>query len=369
MIDEKFIAVRTLALAGLILAMAVTTTGCGGSDGDDDGGAEPAAETASGEADPVGDAGDTGEVHFGGDAADEATRTADGAAAQDNEGGAGDGTASGDVVATVDGVPLAMADFQRQAFDTQRYFVERGLDPNSEDGQRELLALRRQVLLDMINQTLIETAATQMGIDVTREEAEASIEGYRESVGDEGAFEESIANAGTTLEEVIEMERRQLIGQRFVDRITEDVPESATFVRARHILCEAEADCDVALTRLRSGEDFAAVAADVSVDEITAENGGDLDWIPAIDGVEYLPSSTMEAAIRALRPGEISGVISTEFGYHIIEVTETDPSRPLTEELRFQLRDKKVQEWLAEQRRQADIEVFIDDLKDIVEPR
>ncbi len=270
-----------------------------------------------------------------------------------------------EVIATVNGEPLAMADFQRQAFDTQRYYVEQGLDPNTEEGRAELLILRRQVLVDMINQVLVEQAATELGITVTADEAEASVAAHEEELGDEG-FDASLAAAGTTREDVLEMERKSLMGQRFVDTLTADIPAEAEFVHIRHILCVDAEACEAALDRLNTGEDFETVAAAISIDEVTAERGGDLDWIPRIEGATYLPSPEMESALKPLGEGERSGVFASDFGFHVLEVVEVDPTRALTDDQRFQLVDKAVQDWLAEERAAADIVIYIEDLRDVV---
>lgn len=270
------------------------------------------------------------------------------------------------LAATVNGLPITMSEFQRQAFDTQRFFVEQGIDPNSEDGQRELLALRRQVFLDMINQVLVEQAAQELGIVVTDEEVQASLAATREQLGGDAAFEASMSAADTTMEDVVAMERNGLLGQRVFDAVTSEAPATAPFVRARHILCNDEAACQQALARLDAGEDFATVAREVSVDALTAPRGGDLEWIPRLEGFTYLPSADVQAAILKLSPGQRSGVVHTDFGYHVIEVVEEDPSREIDPERRSELRARAMQGWLADRRAAADIVVYLDDLKDVV---
>lgn len=278
-------------------------------------------------------------------------------------------TETGDLVATVNGAPIALAEFQRQAFDTQRFFVEQGLDPNSEEGTRELLALRRQLLLDMINQALVEQAAAEMGIEISDEEVRQSLDRTREALGGDAAFEASMQAADTTEEEIVAMERSGLLGQRVFDAVTDEAPETAPFVRARHILCGDEAACQQALARLEAGEDFEAVAREVSVDALTAPLGGDLEWIPRLEGFVYLPSAELQEAILALRPGQRSAVVHTDFGYHVIEVVEEDPSREIDPERRSELRARAMQTWLAERRAASDIVVYLDDLKDVVAER
>lgn len=347
---STFTIVVTVLLA---LGLASMSVACGGG-GQDAGGAEQDAGEVPTQAPSDAAAGEP----------DTDGAPADGAADPALE-APGDDEAAPEVIATVNGEPLAMADFQRQAFDTQRFFVERGLDPNTDAGRAELMTLRRQVLVDMINQVLIDQAAAELGITVTAEEAEAIVAAHEAELGAEG-FEQSLAAAGTTREDVLEMERKSLMGQRFVETLTADVPAEAEFVRARHILCESEEDCQAALERLRAGEDFATVAAEVSIDEMTAERGGDLDWVPRVEGATYLPSPQMEAALRALDAGGRSDVFASDFGYHVLEVVEVDPARALSDDQRFQLVDKAVQDWLAEERAAADIVIYIEDLRDVV---
>ncbi len=268
-----------------------------------------------------------------------------------------------DLVASVNGMGLPVAEFQRQAFDTQRFFVDRGLDPSTEEGQNELMALRRSVLLDMIHQSLIEQAAAEMNIRASDEEVQSSLDAYEEAVA------ETLDRTDVSEEDVIEMERKAIVGRKFVDAISQDVPTTARFYHARHVLCAQRAPCEAALTRLEAGEEFADVAAELSDDVTTADRGGDLDWIPQMDGVNILPSPVLEAAIFALGAGERSSLIESDFGYHVVEVVEIDDERALEDEQRFQLRQRSVQEWLAQQVRDADIIIYPDDLKDTVAAR
>jgi parvulin-like peptidyl-prolyl isomerase len=274
------------------------------------------------------------------------------------QGATGGGQA--ELVASVNGKPILLAEFQRQAWDTQRYFVDQGgIDPSSPEGQQQLLYLRRQVLSDMINQALLEQAAAEMKISATAEEAETSLQSYIEQIGGEAEFEKSLTETGATRDEVLEMERASLIGKKMLEQIAADVPETAEFVHARHILCETEADCQAALARLEAGEDFATVAREVSQDETTKDRGGDLDWVTR--GTS--PSQKLEEAMFALEAGERSAVIQTDFGFHVIELIERDPERALDEAQRVQLKEKKLAEWQAERRAQADIVIYVEDLK------
>jgi parvulin-like peptidyl-prolyl isomerase len=276
-------------------------------------------------------------------------------------GESGTGAVLGDAIATVNGEQIPLAEFQRQVFDTQRFYVEQGLDPNTEEGQSQLLHLRKQVLDDMINQVLVEQAARELGVVATEEDIAARMASYVEQFGSEDALAASLSETGTSKDEIAKMERASIIGQKMLDKITADVPTTAEFVHARHILCDSQEACTSALERLAAGESFATVATDVSKDDTSAQRGGDLDWVAR----GMLPSQQLEDEIFRLAPGERSGVVATDFGFHVIEVIERDASRELSVEQRYTLREKRLMEWLADRRRQSHIEVFVADLRDL----
>ena len=102
------------------------------------------------------------------------------------------------------------------------------------------------------------------------------------------------------------------------------------------------------------GEDFSAVAEEVSEDPGSKEEGGDLGWhsrgdfVPAFDEVAF-----------SLTPGQIyTEVVQSQFGYHIIKLEEYDPTREL-EEYALQMRKSQVlQDWLVEQKETAEIERY-----------
>jgi peptidyl-prolyl cis-trans isomerase C len=105
-------------------------------------------------------------------------------------------------------------------------------------------------------------------------------------------------------------------------------------VRARHILirvqgspvplkpgtrdltdAEALAKAQALLLKIKAGGDFATIAASESDDTASSMNGGDLGWFPK---GQMVP--TFEEAAFQLKPGQISGLVRSPFGYHIIKV-------------------------------------------------
>ena len=95
--------------------------------------------------------------------------------------------------------------------------------------------------------------------------------------------------------------------------------------RVSHILIEfgedeaaAKGQIEGLLDIARTGADFAALARDNSADTFSAENGGDLDWIER----GQMDPAFEEAAYSLENTGDMSGIVKTEFGFHIIKLTD-----------------------------------------------
>lgn len=356
---------RQWTALAITLTTGIALAACTGQDttpsNDDAGGSAPTTASDAGET----TGGANGATPAAGDASAGGETGAGATAAPESEAASTGGASADEIIATVNGEPIALSEFQRQAFDTQRYFVDQGgIDPNTADGQKQLLFLRRQVLSDMINQTLIEQAAAELGITATDDEIQASLQKYIDELGGEDKFEQSLVDTGSTREQVTAMERAGIIGKKMLDQIAGDVPTTAEFVHARHVLCKTADACQDALLRLDGGEDFAAVAKDVSEDPTTRDRGGDLDWVTR----GMLPSQQLEDALFGLEAGARSNVVQTDFGFHVIELIERDPERALDEAQRTRLKEKRLIAWQDERRKAAKIEIMVDDLKDAANP-
>jgi len=132
----------------------------------------------------------------------------------------------------------------------------------------------------------------------------------------------------------------------------EDQYSTPEQVRASHILLKTEGKDDASvkakaedlLKQARAGADFAELAKKNSEDEASAKNGGDLDYFGK---GRMVPE--FDAAVFAMQPGQISDLVKTQYGYHIIKLIDKKPAttRPLAQ-VRQQLNDQ-----LAYQRAQA----------------
>lgn len=132
------------------------------------------------------------------------------------------------------------------------------------------------------------------------------------------------------------------------DEIINAVPTAVEQVRARQIFAQTQAGAERALTSLNSGTSFDDLAWQYS-----PETGGELGWFPR----GYLLYPDIEAAAFLLAPGEHSGIIQTEIGYHIIQVMERSDAHPLTTDARLSLQTQALAQWLEARRAEAKIDL------------
>jgi peptidyl-prolyl cis-trans isomerase D len=152
--------------------------------------------------------------------------------------------------------------------------------------------------------------------------------------------------------ELRELIKSQLLREKVTAEITKDVKADAEQVWARHILVATEEEANAVRERLLAGEEFAKVAAEVSTDESNKDQGGDLQWFTR----EKMVAPFSEAAFN-LHVGEISQPVSTDFGFHIIQVIAHEV-RPLSAEELQQAKDTAFSSWIDTKRTELQVETF-----------
>lgn len=235
------------------------------------------------------------------------------------------------IVARVNGTEITLPDFQRTL---TRYEQQQ---PDVADAS----VLQTSVLNTMIEQVLIEQAAVERQITVSEEELDAEIQSNIQLAGSDAAWQEWLQTNQYTEEEFRETLRDALMTGRVLESVTQDLHGNVPHVHARHILVETEAEATELLNRIGNGEDFATLAAQYSLDETTARQGGDLGWFTED---ELLEPSLAQAAF-ALQPNMVTGPIQTMLGYHIIQTLERD-DRPISEERMPEVMQARFERWV-----------------------
>jgi peptidyl-prolyl cis-trans isomerase C len=127
-------------------------------------------------------------------------------------------------------------------------------------------------------------------------------------------------------------------------------------VRARHILVEDEGAAKAALERVKKGEDFAKLAVELSKDPGSGKEGGDLGWF---EKGRMVPEFA-EAAFK-LDKGQVSDLVKTQFGFHIIKVEDKRDKKPpefdaVKDQLKRYMTQKAQQDYVLELRKGVKVE-------------
>jgi foldase protein PrsA len=257
-----------------------------------------------------------------------------------------------ETIAVVNGEEISTAVYQEElerALDsvTAQYAV----DWNAPENRSLLPSFQEQVLDQVIDRVLLQQLASQEGLTATPEDVDAEIADIQAQIQQDGSFADwdSFLAANNLTEELV---RSLIADQILADGLAEIHGGSSRVeqVNASHILVETEETGQEVLDKLDAGEDFGALAAEYSTDPGSKDQGGDLGWFP-----RGMMVPEFEAAAFALEPGETSGLVQSDFGFHIIRVHEKE-EREMDPALQAQVQSQQFQAWFAAQRAEAEIE-------------
>ncbi len=222
-------------------------------------------------------------------------------------------------------------------------------------GRQELQQIRQQVLDGLIDQALIAQAAQSEGITVSDELLNRRIAEMRQ--GQSAAqFKSWLKLNNYSNETFKDALRAQLIAGELYARIADQAPTTSRQVHARHILLSTQEQAQSVLQQLQNGSSFSQLAQAYSEDTASAVNGGDLGWFPK--GIGILPPE-VEAISFSLEEQDISPIVKSALGYHIIKVELKAQDRPLTPQHRQILQADFFKQWLVQQRVAAQIDRYI----------
>ncbi len=175
---------------------------------------------------------------------------------------------------------------------------------------------------------------------------EYTFQGYRDAIT---KYLDRLKSTNLTEADIRRIFESSLYRQKLEEDMTKDLKPVEDQVWARHILVADEATALKVIERFNKGENWAALAAELSTDTSNKDNGGDLGWFGP---------GTMDAAFDkaayATPIGTISTPVQSSFGWHVIQVLGHE-ERSLSAEQFTALKDKTLQTWLTDAKAAAKI--------------
>jgi peptidyl-prolyl cis-trans isomerase C len=273
-------------------------------------------------------------------------------------------SADAQVVATVNGDPITLAEFQER-------FARAGFNPE-QDVEMEV---KEDFLNRLIERKMMLREAQRMRIKIGRPEIDKRIEVLRTENGND--VKEVLAEEGIDFEKwksdiwedmmierllAREVGRHVSVSSSEVKRYYQEHPQEfqkPDQVRVRQIVVGTEAEAQKVMEILQGGADFAAVAREKSTAP-EAEHGGDLGYFAMGD----MPAEFN--VVFSLSPGGISGIVKSPYGFHIFKLEDKrragkisydEAYKEITVKLRREKEDRRYKQWLTELRSRTKFEV------------
>jgi parvulin-like peptidyl-prolyl isomerase len=319
-------------------------------------------------------------------------------------------TASGlpAIVASVNGRPIQTKLYEMYLKNGQEAL---GLDLTSEEGRRKLEQLKEGIVSELIDRALIAQEAERRGLQIAPDKLADAERKTVAQFGGEQKYDDYLKQHQLTREEYREVIKTELYGAMMREELSKGInvtdaevkayydqhrndqdmqqPERVTashiLIAARPNLIRQEIEKEKNLSgdalakavreemerrrqraeelrrKAAGGADFAALARELSDDPASRERGGDLGSFTR----DSHPRAFDDAAF-ALKPGAVSSVVQTDFGFHVIKLFSHEQARPLTlaeatpeitERLKGQREASKLTDWLKETRRAATVRI------------
>ena len=246
-------------------------------------------------------------------------------------GGTSTASLGSDAAAVVGSKEISKAQFQalmeraKKSYDAQKR-------PFPKPGTGEYESLKGQAITFLIQRAEFEQEADNKGIKISDDKVDKRIEQLKKQFygGSEKRYRDTLKQQGLTEDQAKEEVRAQLISEELFKKVTDDVKVSKADIKSyfdthksqygqpesrevRHILVQKKALADRLYAQLKSGASFAALAKRYSKDPGSASNGGKLTISKGQTVQEF------DKTAFALKKGELSKPIKTQYGYHIIQ--------------------------------------------------
>ena len=286
---------------------------------------------------------------------------------------------AGDTVAVVNGVAISRAQFDKEL----DVHIQRVARQGQQIPDEQMATLKKEILEGLIEREVLYQESQKVGIKIPDQKVDDQLAGIKKRFPTEDEFKKALASMNLTEAEVRnQIQRglaiRELIDQKVTNKIVITDEETKTYytanpqlfkqpeqVKASHILIKVEPAADDATKaaarekikeiqqKLKDGGDFAELAKEYS-EGPSGPRGGDLG---NFSRGQMVPP--FEKAAFSMQVDEVSDLVETRFGYHLIKVYEKIPEQTLTYE---DVKDKIAQR-LKQEKIEKDATLYVDNLK------
>jgi peptidyl-prolyl cis-trans isomerase C len=281
--------------------------------------------------------------------------------------------------ATVNGKPIFKSEYERELSMFQKRAAQKGQPLSDAD----LITVKKQILENLIEAEMLYQQSQKEGVKVDDQAINGQIETIKKRFPDETAYKKALDGMGISEKEIRSQIQRGLAINQLLDtnvrqKITVTEEESNKFyndnpnffkqpeqVKASHILIkvapnaeesvknQARKKIETVQKKVRQGEDFGSLAK-ANSEGPTAQRNGDLGYFSRGQMVK-----PFEDAAFALKVGEVSDIVETQFGYHLIKVTDKKPARTVP----YKEVQQMLEQHLKNEKEKTEIQGYIEKLK------
>jgi len=303
------------------------------------------------------------------------------------------GCEAAEPVANVDSQAKKIVTFDGGAVtqgELDEFAEQSGLDSSMSKDDPQYQAAVQQLMPQLVSFEIAKAYAQEHNITVSDKAVDQEIEKIKEQIGDQArssgqdlsnqeAYEQALKQNNITEDQLREDIRENLPVQKVQERVTGNAEPSDEEIQnyydknkeaqfttpeqrcVRHILFnkDQKQKAEEVKQQLEDGGDFAKLAKEYSQDPGSAAKGGDLGCLGKGETVAEFDEATFGA-----EQGEIVGPVESEFGYHVLQVTDIKPKQTRSlQEVESQIRSQLATEnqteafsnWVKEQKKKRDV--------------
>lgn len=287
---------------------------------------------------------------------------------------------SADKAAVVNGSVITQKELERELSRAKEQLLQMGR-PVADD---QLSEMRKRMLDNLIAYELLYQESKKKGVKVTNAAVDEKVNELKKQYPDEAEFKTMLSSSDLTEADLKSHMKRgiaieKLVDQEIVQKIAVTDKEIRTYydsnpdrfkqpeqVKASHILIQVDPEADKSerakarkqletiQKKVKKGEDFGALAKEHSGCPSSAK-GGDLGYFGRGQMVK-----PFEDAAFALEPGQVSDIVETRFGYHLIKVADKKPATTIP----FEEVKERIGEYLKQQQVREKVLAYVEGLRD-----